>query len=158
KLFNVKLLISLSDRIEKKIIFATLNNVKMTDNLENSNEFLEKVKSNKTFKMSAIAVGTLIVIVLGIVAYRTMIYAPAVEQSKSAYWQDLVYLESDSLDLALQGFEAVAAKYDGKVGGEVSNYLAGRILMDKGEFESALSYLEKTDLEDVYASSMAVEI
>lgn len=149
-------MISLSDRIEKKIIFATLNNVKMTDNLENSNEFLEKVKSNKTFKMSAIAVGTLIVIVLGIVAYRTMIYAPAVEQSKSAYWQDLVYLESDSLDLALQGFEAVAAKYDGKVGGEVSNYLAGRILMDKGEFESALSYLEKTDLEDVYASSMAV--
>lgn len=128
----------------------------MTDNLENTNELIEKIKSNKTFKTVAIIVGAAVVLVLGYVVYYNLVFVPNNEKSKVAYWEELIALENDSLDLALEGLESIASKYDGKVGGEVSNYLSGRILMEQGEFEEALSYLSKADISDVYVGSMVI--
>jgi tetratricopeptide (TPR) repeat protein len=141
---------------KKKYIFAQLKNTKMSENLENANELIEKIKSNKTFKLAAIAVGAVVVLVLGYVAYYNFVYLPAEEKSHTAYWRELIMVENDSLDVALDGFESIAKQYDGKTGGEVSNYMAGRILMEKGQFEDALKYLEKVDLEDVYLGSMVI--
>jgi tetratricopeptide (TPR) repeat protein len=128
----------------------------MSENLENANELIEKIKSNKKFKMASIAVGAVVVLVLGYVAYYNFIYLPAEEKSRTAYWRELIMVENDSLDVALDGFESIAKQYDGKSGGEVSNYMAGRILMQKGQFEDALKYLEKADLDDVYLGSMVI--
>jgi tetratricopeptide (TPR) repeat protein len=128
----------------------------MSENLENANELIEKIKSNKKFKMATIAVGAVVVLVLGYVAYYNFIHLPAEEKSRTAYWRELIMVENDSLDVALEGFESIAKQYDGKSGGEVSNYMAGRILMQKGQFEDALKYLEKADLDDVYLGSMII--
>lgn len=128
----------------------------MSENLENANELIEKIKSNKNFRLAAIAVGAVVVLILGYVAYYNFVHLPAEEKSRTAYWRELLMVENDSLDVALDGFQSIGKQYDGKTGGEVSNYMAGRILMDKGQFEEALKYLEKADLNDVYLGSMII--
>ncbi len=128
----------------------------MSDNLGNAKELIEGLKSNKKFKMIAIAVIAVVVLVLGYVVYYNLVFIPNNEKSKTVYWEELILLENDSLDLALSGLESLANKYDGKIGGEISSYLAGRSLMDKGEFQDALKYLEQADIEDVYVGTMVI--
>lgn len=128
----------------------------MSDNLGNAKELIEGLKSNKKFKMIAIAVIAVVVLVLGYIVYYNLVFIPNNEKSKTVYWEELIQLENDSLENALEGFEVLAKKYDGKVGGEISNYLTGRILMEKGEFEDALKYLENADIEDVYVGTMVI--
>ena len=128
----------------------------MSDNLENTSEFIERLKSNKKFKMVAMAVGAAVVLILGYVVYYNLVYVPQNEKSKTAYWLELVQLENDSLDIALDGLQSIAKNYDGKIGGEISNYLSGRILMEKGEYQDALKFLEKADIEDVYVGTMVI--
>jgi len=128
----------------------------MSDNLGNAKELIERLKSNKKFKMIAITVIAAVVLVLGYVVYYNLVFIPNNEKSKTVYWEELIQLENDSLDLALDGLESLAKKYDGKIGGEISNYLTGRILMDKGEFESAIKYLDNADITDVYIGTMVI--
>lgn len=120
------------------------------------NSFLNSLKNNKKMKLAGMVVGGIVVLVLGYIAYNQFIFKPANEKSKTIYWPELVMLENDSLNTALDGFQSYAKKYDGKVGGEVSSYLSARILMDKGEFKQALNYLEDTKLEDVYVGTMVL--
>jgi tetratricopeptide (TPR) repeat protein len=141
---------------EKKNYFCKAKKSEMTDNLENANELVEKIKGNKNFKATAIAVGAVVILILGYVGYDSAIAQPANEKSKTSYWKELILLENDSLDLALEGFEVIAKKHDGKIGGEVSNFVTGRLYMEKGEFATAIKFLEKTDVNDVYVSSMAI--
>ena len=117
---------------------------------------LDKMKENKNLKIAGIAVGAVVVIILAYVSYNKFIYQPQNEKSKTIYWPEMAMVENDSLNLALDGFQAYAKKYDGKVGGEVSSYMAARILMDKGEFKQAIKYLEDTKLEDVYVGTMVL--
>lgn len=118
--------------------------------------FLENLKNNKKYKFATYAIVGVLVIVAAYFLYKEYVYKPSNERSKTIYWPEMVMMQNDSLDFALDGFQSYAKKYDGKAGGEVSSYLAGRILMDKGEFEMALKYLEDAELTDVYVATMVI--
>jgi tetratricopeptide (TPR) repeat protein len=128
----------------------------MAEIFDNPEQLIQKAKSSKTFKMVSIGVGVVALLVVLGFAYKQFIFNPANEKSKTAYWRAMVYLENNEPDNALEEFVRVAKKYDGKVGGEVSQYMAGRLYMDKGEFKTALNYLEKAKLNDLYLGTMVI--
>jgi predicted negative regulator of RcsB-dependent stress response len=128
----------------------------MAEFFDNPEQLIEKAKNSKTFKMVSYAVGAIAVLVLAWFLYQQFVFKPANEKSKTAYWRAMVYLENDEPDNALAEFERVAKKYDGKVGGEISQYMAGRLYMDKGEFKKALKLLEKAKLKDLYLGTMVI--
>jgi tetratricopeptide (TPR) repeat protein len=128
----------------------------MAEIFDNPEQLIEKAKNSKTFKMVSYAVGAIALLTILWFAYQQFIFKPANEKSKTAYWRAMVYLENDEVDNALEEFIRVAKKFDGKVGGEVSQYMAGRLYMDKGEFKTALKYLEKAKLNDLYLATMVI--
>ncbi|MBL4862545.1 MAG: hypothetical protein JKY09_05965 [Crocinitomicaceae bacterium] len=119
-------------------------------------EIKEQFKSNKKLRLIVTVVGGLIVLTIGYFVYKQFIFNPSNEKSKEAYWPGLNYAVADSADLALDELRVHKNNYDGKVGGEVAQFVFARQLMAKGEFKKALAELEGVDLEDTYASIMAV--
>lgn len=113
-------------------------------------------KTNKNLRMTTYVVGGLIVLVLGYFAYRQFIYLPSNEESKKNYYVGLNYAAVDSTDLAIDELKAQVKKYDGKIGGEVSQFVYARQLMEKGEFKNALKELEGVELNDTYTAAMSV--
>lgn len=137
--------------------FATSNlKTGMADFLENPEDLLNKAKESKTFKMVAYIVGGVAVVALLWFAYNQFIFKPENEKSKTAYWRAMVYLQNEDKEAALDEFVRVAKAYDGKIGGEISQYMAGRLYMDQGEFKTALGYLEKANVDDLLLGTMII--
>lgn len=128
----------------------------MADFLENPEELLNKAKESKTLKMASFVVGGIALLAVVWFAYKQFIFNPANEKSKTAYWRAMVFLENEENDKALEEFIAVAKKYDGKIGGEISQYMAGRLYMEQGEFKTALTYLEKAKVDDLYLATLII--
>lgn len=128
----------------------------MADFLENPEELINKAKESKTLKMASIVVGGIALLAVVWFAYKQFIFNPANEKSKSAYWKAMVFLENEESDKALKEFIRVAKQYDGKIGGEISQYMAGRLYMDQGEFKTALNYLEKANVDDLYLATLII--
>jgi len=121
-----------------------------TENLKN--EF----NKNKNVRLATYAIGGILVIVLGYFAYHAFIWKPANEKSKEAGFVGLNYAAMDSTDRAIEDLEPVVKKYDGKVGGEVAQFVLARQYMTKGEFKKALDALDDVDVEDTYVRIHAV--
>ena len=118
----------------------------------------EEFKSNKKLKMTTYIVGGILLLSILFFAYRQFIWKPANDDSKSSYWIGLNYAGMDSTNLAMEEFETAVNQYDGKIGGEVSQFLLGRQLMEQGEFEDALNELSSVNLKDTYLSSLVVKL
>lgn len=116
----------------------------------------EQFKSNKKLRLTVAIVGGVIVLIIGYLAYINFVWNPANEKSKENNWIGLNLATADSTDLAIDELKVHKNKFDGKVGGEVSQFAYARQLMSKGEFKKALEELEGVELEDTYASIMAV--
>lgn len=119
-------------------------------------ELKNKLESNKKTRLIAYIVGGILVLIIGYFAYIQLIYKPANEKSKDAYWIGLNYAAQDSTDLAIEELEPVVKKYDGKIGGETAQFVLARQYMAKGEFKKALEELEGVNLDDTYLSAMSV--
>jgi tetratricopeptide (TPR) repeat protein len=119
-------------------------------------ELKKQIESNKTTKLYTYVIGGILVLVLGIFAYRQFIWKPNNEKSKDAFWVGLNYAAKDSTDLAIEELEPVVKKYDGKVGGENAQFILARQYMAKGEFKKALDELEGVEVSDTYLSAMAL--
>lgn len=115
----------------------------------------EQFKSNNQLKLITMIVGGVIVIVLGYFAYIQFMWKPDNDKSKDSYWIGLNYATSDSTDMAIEELESQVKKFDGKVGGEVAQFVLARQLMSKGEYKDALKELEGVDVSDIYVSTMA---
>ena len=118
----------------------------------------EEFKSNKKLKMTTYIVGGILLLSILFFAYRQFIWKPANDDSKNSYWIGLNYAGIDSTNLAMEEFETAVNQYDGKIGGEVSQFLLGRQLMEQGEFEDALNELSSVNLKDTYLSSLVVKL
>jgi len=112
----------------------------------------DQFKSNKRLRLISFIVGGVLVALLGIFLYYQMFWTPANEKSRDAYWEGLNYAKVDSVDVAMDEFRAAVKKYDGKIGGEVSQFLYARQLMNKGEFKKAMEELEGVEIDDSYVS------
>lgn len=113
-------------------------------------------KSNKTLRYVTYGVGALIILVLGYFTYRQFVWKPANEKSMDSYWVGLNYAAKDSTDIAIEELQSAVKKYDGKIGGEVAQFVYARQLMEKGEFEKALKELEGVSVEDTYVAAMCI--
>lgn len=118
-------------------------------------EIKRKFKTNKTLRYATFAIGAVVLLVLGYFLYRQFVWKPANEKSKEGYWQALNYAVLDSTEMALDDLKSHAKKYDGKIGGEVAQFVYARQLMNTGEFGKAIKELEGVDVEDMYVSIMA---
>ena len=119
-------------------------------------EIKNQFKSNKKLRLIVFSVGGVLLLVVAYFAYVQLFWNPANEKSKDAYWEGLNYAKADSTDAAIAEFKSVIKKYDGKVGGEVAQFLYARQLMNKKEFKKALNELDEVDVEDTYLSVLKV--
>ncbi|MFK7785278.1 MAG: tetratricopeptide repeat protein [Crocinitomicaceae bacterium] len=119
-------------------------------------EIKRQFKTNKVLRYVTIGVGVLVIGILGFLLYRQFVYKPANEKSKDSYWEGLNYAAKDSTDMAIDMLESNVKKFDGKVGGEVAQFVLARQMMSKGEFKAAIEELEEVDVEDTYVSIMAI--
>lgn len=128
----------------------------MAEFLENPEELLNKAKESKTLKIASIVVGGIALLAIVWFSYKQFIFGPANEKSKTAYWRAMVFLENEEPEKALEEFVRVAKQFDGKIGGEISQYMAGRLYMDQGEFKTALNYLSKAKVNDLYVATLII--
>lgn len=112
----------------------------------------EQFNSNKSVRLITIIVGGLIILALGYFLYLQFMWKPANEKSKDFYWAGLSYASKDSTALAIDELKIQVNKYDGKIGGEVSQFVYARQLIAKGSFEEALKELKGVDVSDTYVS------
>ena len=119
-------------------------------------EIKRQFKTNKVLRYVTIGVGILVIAILGYLLYRQFVWKPANEKSKNSYWEGLNYAKKDSTALAIDYLESEVKKYDGKIGGEVAQFLLGRQLMSNKDFKGAIKNLEGVDVEDTYVSILAI--
>ncbi len=114
----------------------------------------EQFRSNKTVRLITLIMSILIILTLGYFLYRQFIFSPAEEKSNKNYWVGLNYASKDSTDLAIEELKLQVNKYDGKKGGEISQFVYARQLMNQGLFEEALKELKKVDISNTFLSAM----
>lgn len=119
-------------------------------------ELKRQFKTNKVLRYVTIGVGVLVIAILGYLLYRQFIYKPANEKSKDSYWEGLNYAAKDSTDVAIDLLESNVKKFDGKVGGEVAQFVLARQLMDNKDYKGAIEHLKGVDVEDTYVAIMSV--
>ncbi len=118
------------------------------------NAVKEKINSSKKLKLATYVISGVLAASLLFVLYKMFFYEPANTESKASYWRGLNFAVKDSTDKAIQELESAVESYDGKQGGEVSQFLLATQYMKKGKFEEALTELEGTDVDDTYLSAM----
>ena len=121
-------------------------------------QIAEEFKSNKKLKMTTYVVGGILLLAFVFFAYRQFMWKPANDDSKNSYWVGLNYAAKDSTNLAIEEFETAVNQYDGKIGGEVAQFLLGRQYMEQGDFEAALEELGSVKVKDTYLSAMVVKL
>lgn len=119
-------------------------------------ELKRQFKSNKVLRYVTLGVGILVIAILGYLLYRQFVWKPANEKSKNSYWEGLNFATKDSTDLAIDLLRSEVKKFDGKVGGEVAQFVLGRQLMNKKDYTGAMKELAGVDVEDTYVSIYAV--
>ena len=115
-----------------------------------------KFKSNQTLKFVTIGAGALILGVLVYFLYVQFAWKPANQKSKEDNWAGLNYASIDSTDTAIDELKRDVKRFDGKIGGEVSQFVYASQLMQKKEFKKAITELEGVDVSDTYVSVMAI--
>ncbi|MBK8500300.1 MAG: tetratricopeptide repeat protein [Flavobacteriales bacterium] len=119
--------------------------------------FLDKHK--KTISIAAIG---LLVLVGGVLAFRSFYLKPRANDAAELVWKAQYYFEIDSLDRALNGddewdgFLTIADEYGDTPSGELAEYYLGAIYLQKGEYETALSHFQEADLDDDILGTMAI--
>jgi predicted negative regulator of RcsB-dependent stress response len=113
-------------------------------------EKLDKVENffrgNKT--LNYILIGA-VALLLGWFAYGKFIKGPKEIKAGDALQRASTYMIMDSLNLALNGDGTnlgaikVAEKYSGTAAGNMASYMAGVLSLKKGDFKTAIKYLEK---------------
>ena len=124
----------------------------------------QKFSENKSFRISTIAAGAIVVMVLGFLSYRQWMWKPDNEKSKETYFVALNAVTNEGKNIVVDTSKASSKtdpikklqksvkKYDGKIGGEVSKYLLATQYMRKGKYKEALVLLENVSVEDTYVS------
>lgn len=130
----------------------------LADQISKTEEFIEK---NKILVFGAVAV--LVLIVAGVFGYRY--YKNTQEKAaQTEMFQAVYYFEADSLDLALNGdgnnlgFKDIASEYSITDAGNLANFYAGTAYLKKGDFKSAILYLEDFNADDLLVQARAYSL
>jgi hypothetical protein len=110
-------------------------------------------------KILSIALGAIVLVVAGILAYNNFVVGPKEKKASDAIFRAQEFYAQDSLDKALNGdaqfpgFEKIISQYGGTKAGELARFYAGSIHLKKGAFDKAISHLKEfeTDAPQVQA-------
>ena len=119
-------------------------------------ELIEQFKGNKILKVSTAVVGVVVLVVLVFLGYNRFIYEPNNEESKAIVAKGIMWMEKDSVQLAIEEFEYVASQYKGYQGAHIANYSLGQLYFDQGRFEDAIDVLGRVKIDDTYLQTLAV--
>jgi tetratricopeptide (TPR) repeat protein len=105
--------------------------------------------ANDNRKLVTYGLGALLVIILGVMAFRYFYLQPMEEEAQNTIFKAQRFFEGDSLNLALNGngsdvtgMQEIADEYGMTKTGNVANFYTGRALMEKGQYDEAIDYLK----------------
>lgn len=107
-------------------------------------------------------VGIIVVIILAYFGFQRFYLAPKEKQAQVEVFMAEKYFGMDSLDLALNGdginpgFLDIIDNYSFTKTANLAHYYAGVIYMEKGDYETAIDYLEDFDSDDEIMQPMAL--
>ncbi len=131
--------------------------VAVEEALSSSEQFIEKNQKILTY-----IVGGIIVIILVFFGYKKYVMTPKEKAAEVAIFNAQYYFDQDSIDLALNGdginagFLEIIDDYGSTKEGNLAKYYAGICYFNKGEYETAIDYLNKFSASDQVLSSMAL--
>lgn len=124
-------------------------------------EVLDRAKDfwGRYGKIISLALGAVIVLVGGFLAYKKFIKEPNEKKAADAIFRAQQFYAQDSVDKALKGdgltpgFEKVISQYGSTEAGELAKFYAGSIYLKKGDFAKAANYLKdfKTEAPQIQA-------
>ena len=110
-----------------------------------------KFKQDKKFKFISIITGSVLVVLFGVFIYNQFFFQPKDQESKSIYFETLNYADSSNrTDKNVKTLEAKLDEYEGYSGALAAEFILARQYMNKGQFDKAISSLEKIEPEDTY--------
>ena len=131
----------------------------MEQTLNQSEAFFLKYK-----KAIIAAVVALVVIIAGVVLYKTYVSGPREVKASTAIAKGQEYFQAANYELALngdsthfQGFVKLADEYSGTAAGNLANLYAGLSNAKLGKWDEAVKFLEKYDGADDQMISPAAE-
>jgi len=130
------------------------DNVEQT--LTKTERFLEE-----NAKQVGIAIAAVVAVVLIFFLYNTQIAEPKAKEAGTEMAQAVKWFEADSMSLALNGNSAnygmldIIEEYGSTPSGNSAHYYAGLAYYALGEYENAISYLDKYSASDVAAAAIA---
>ena len=142
---------------EQEIIKTEKRIENIEETLNRSEEFL--IKNQKSI---IVAVLVVFVVVLGYFGYQKYILEPKTQEAEDQIFYAQQFFKADSLDKALYGdgnhlgFLDIAEEYSSTKPGNLANFYAGIAFLRKGDFDKAIDYLQKFDLDDKMVAPMAV--
>jgi tetratricopeptide (TPR) repeat protein len=107
-------------------------------------------------------IGLIVVIVMAYFGFERFYLVPKEKSAQEEVFKAEMYFEQDSLDLALNGdaeypgFLDIIDNYKFTKTAELAHYYAGIIYMKKGDYETAIDYLENFDPDDEIIEPMAL--
>ena len=138
------------------------------DLLENQEALAAQISKTEEYleQNKGLTFGLLAVIVLGIGGYfgYNYYYDNRNAVAQVDMFQAEYYFEKDSLDLALNGdgntlgFKDIIEEYSGTEAANLANYYAGVALLNKGDFKSAILYLEDYSSSDLLVQARAYSL
>ena len=117
------------------------------------------IEQNKQSLM--IILGVVVALVGGYFAYKYWYVAGEETSARAAMFKAEQYFEKDSLDKAINGdgtavgFTQIVDDYSITPSGNLAEYYLGVCLLKKGQFEEAITHLEKFDSKDQMVAPIA---
>lgn len=140
----------------KRKVSPTVEETIVQESYSPASSFLEK---NQT--MLLYVLGGIVALVAGYWLYKYMIVGPKQQEAVAAMWQAQTLFEQDSFRMALEnpgggfdGFQALADKYSGTPAGSTASYCAGICYLHLGDYDNAISYLEKSSPDGALLPTM----
>lgn len=124
--------------------------------LTSTEQFIEKNQ-----KLLMYVVAAIIIVILGFMGFKKYYLAPLEEEAQQQMFMAETYFNKDSLDLALMGdgnylgFIDIIDEYGMTNSANLAHYYAGIAYLKRGEYETAIEYLEDFSSDDLILSTMA---
>jgi tetratricopeptide (TPR) repeat protein len=144
--------------MSKKKIDHTEARIESVENaLSKTEQYIEENQKSLTIIVIAIAV-----IVGGYLGYKKLYLAPTEIEAQKQMFVAEQYFEKDSFNLALQGdgsnlgFLDIIDNYGITKSANLAHYYAGISYLHLGQYDNAIEYLKKFDVNDKLISSVAL--
>ncbi len=114
-------------------------------------------------KQVATIVGGILIVIVGILAYRNFYLKPMNERAQNQIWRSIQYFQIDSLNLALNGdglypgFLQIIDRYGGTAAANTASYYAGLSYLKLGMYDEAIRYLEDCDFDDPFFETLRLK-